>query len=200
MYTCTPDSTSFLDCLDTVTAFISWDKIPCLLAKGLVLTEMHLEQWVTPLSICIRVTLIECDVIWLFMNRGLTLSKYCIMLPFIHLTHRFYILSISLHSHTHTHTHTQHLHAQNGWNVLHHTCASDKNSYAILSWLLEEFTHCDLLKTRDFLNHVKQVWIHKSFANSFHLTSNIFPASLSSALRCLNSSTLAKQLSSRKAY
>lgn len=64
MYTCTTDSTSFLDCLDTVTAFISRDKIPSLLAKGLVLTEMHLVQWVTPLSICIGVPLIECDVIY----------------------------------------------------------------------------------------------------------------------------------------
>ena len=54
---------------------------------------------------------------------------------------------------------TQYLHVQNGWNVLHHTCASDENSYSVLRWLLEEFTHCDLLKTRDFLNQVQQVWL-----------------------------------------
>ena len=48
---------------------------------------------------------------------------------------------------------------QNGWNVLHHTCASDEKSYDILHWLLEEFTHCDLLRTRDFLNQVEQVWL-----------------------------------------
>ena len=61
------------------------------------------------------------------------------------------------------------LHIQNGWNVLHHICTSDQNGYDILHWLFEEFTHCDLLKTRDFLNHVEQVCLSPL---PFYLTFN----------------------------
>ena len=56
--------------------------------------------------------------------------------------------------------HTQYLHPshkQNGWNVLHHSCASHTNNLEVLRWLLEEFSHCDQLRNEGFLNQVKQV-------------------------------------------
>ena len=60
-------------------------------------------------------------------------------------------------SHTHIYVRYYQYLQQNGWNVLHHSCASHTHNLEILRWLLEEFSHCDQLKNEDFLNQVKQV-------------------------------------------
>ena len=65
------------------------------------------------------------------------------------------ILNPTFFAHIYLHIY-QHL-QQNGWNVLHHSCASHTHNLEILRWLLEEFSHCDQLKNEDFLNQVKQV-------------------------------------------
>ena len=101
---------------------------------------------------------------------------YCV-LTFMHLAHRFYVPSTSLHSSAPPFLPTYIIptYIQNGWNVLHHTCASDEKSYNILHWLLEEFTHCDLLRTRVFLNQVEQV---RLYALCLFFPSPSFSASL----------------------